>query len=339
MSLITKNNYEAYLLDYIEGTLSASHIAELMLFFEKNPEFKEDIEAFEIYELLPPEVQLLDKATLKKEEGLINLANYEDFFIAEMEGLNSPEVSEEVHFFLAANPNLKKEFNDYQKLQLLAPGIIFEDKRALLKKDTKVFPLYWWVSSAAAAILIVFWFNGFNGTAEIPYSPLTGTNAVSWDEEEKEDTLNFYVHADEKPQIAVVVHKEVEKPVKKEKVHLNKNKPSNSELKEEASLAVVQIYKEDTAELKETHPKENTVEEDVLYAENSVKIIYEDEPLTTALPRSEQKKMTKLRLIRKALKQQLKEKVLDKGKGGVLLAVNAKPFNFIRGRNKKKGQL
>jgi hypothetical protein len=339
MSLITKNNYEAYLLDYVEGHLSASLIAELVLFFEKNPQFKEDLEAFEIYELLPPEVELSDKSPLKKEEELIHFANYEDFFIAEMEGLNSPEVSEEVHSFLAANPNIKKEFNTYQKAQLLAPEIIFEDKKTLLKKETKVFPLYWWASSAAAAILIVFWFNGFNGTSERQYSPLAGTNAVSWDEEEKEDALNFYVHADEKPQIAVAAHKEVEKPVKKQKVRLNKSNLPNPELKEDPSLAVMPLHNKDTAELKEAHPKENTVEEGVLFAENSVKIIYEDEPLTTALPRSEQKKITKLGVIRKALKQQLKEKVLDKGKGGVLLAVNAKPFNFIRGRNKKKGQL
>ncbi len=65
MSLITKNNYEAYLLDYVEENLSPELIAELMLFFENNPELKEDLEAFEIHELIAPCVVLKDKSHLK----------------------------------------------------------------------------------------------------------------------------------------------------------------------------------------------------------------------------------------------------------------------------------
>ena len=61
MSLITKNNYEAFLLDYVEGNLSPEHTAELMLFFENNPELKEDLDDFALLTLDVPETQLKNK--------------------------------------------------------------------------------------------------------------------------------------------------------------------------------------------------------------------------------------------------------------------------------------
>jgi hypothetical protein len=115
MSLITQNNYEAYLLDYVEGNLSPERIAELMLFFENNPELKEDLEAFEIHELVAPTIELIDKNQLKKEASLITLSNYEYFLVAEIESLNTPEISRRLHLFLERHPSLQKEFVTYKK--------------------------------------------------------------------------------------------------------------------------------------------------------------------------------------------------------------------------------
>ena len=49
MTLITKNNYEAYMLDYVEEKLSPELTNELMLFLENNPEIKMEIEKSEIH--------------------------------------------------------------------------------------------------------------------------------------------------------------------------------------------------------------------------------------------------------------------------------------------------
>ncbi len=65
MSLITKNNYEAFLLDYIEGNLSPEMRAELMLFFENHPELKEDLDDFELVSTNPEEIIFKDKESLK----------------------------------------------------------------------------------------------------------------------------------------------------------------------------------------------------------------------------------------------------------------------------------
>ena len=141
MSLITINNYEAYLLDYVEENLSSELIAELMVFFEKNPELKEDLADFEIHELKPYQTEVLDKAPLKKEAELITELNCEAFFIAEIEGLNPPETSRELMRFLTKNPTLNSVFLAYQQTKLVGEKVIFNDKEALYKKNKRVIPI------------------------------------------------------------------------------------------------------------------------------------------------------------------------------------------------------
>ncbi len=348
MSLITKNNYEAYLLDYVEENLSPELIAELMLFFENNPELKEDLEEFEIHELIAPEVELADKSQLRKVTGLITISNYEDFIIAEVEGLNTNEISDQLEIFLGSNPNLQKEFLAYENTKLVGAKIIFDNKKALLQKETKIVPMYWWSSVAAAAILILVWFNGLNNNSVREYSPLAETNDVVSIDNENEDLLNFYVFDDAKHQMAVRDNKKVnpnldlgnEKNIKG--TDENKENDSNADfapevLEEDVNLitdnSVNETVKDDVSALNDVQPE--IEKEEVLYAENSVKITYEDEVLNNGTPNPERKKMTKLEIIRKAIKQQVKTKVLDKGKDKMLLAVNSNPINFIRGRKKK----
>ena len=82
MSLINKNNYEAFLLDYMEQNLSADMVAELMLFFEQNPELQHELE--ELDEItLPSETIVFDGKNDLKKDVLENL------MIAEIEGLNT----------------------------------------------------------------------------------------------------------------------------------------------------------------------------------------------------------------------------------------------------------
>jgi len=335
MSLITKNNYEAYLLDYVEENLSPELIVELMLFFENNPELKEDLEAFEIHELIPSSIKLSDKNQLKKEIYLISVANYEEFIIKEIEGLNTVEESSQLHLFLASNPILQKEIIAYRHTKLIGAEIIFEDKKALLQKERKVIPSYWWSSAAAAAIIMFFWVNGFNSGSEKRYFPLAERNVIVWGEEEKDSSLKFYVFDEESTQAAEVEGAKIKK-VKKEKRTTSSNSLPIEETASLASLSEKEIEeKNDTSEKENVDFDKNDVEEEVLYAENSVKIVYVDELLDKENPVKEKKKVTKLDIFRKAIKQQVKSKVLDKGRGRILLALNSKTANIIRGRRNK----
>ncbi len=333
MSLITKNNYEAYLLDYVEGNLSPELIADLMLFLENNPELKEDLDDFEIHELIPLKIGLSDKSQLKKEGELVTLLNYEELLIAEIEGLNSPEISNQLNLFLNGNSILKKQLGVYQNTRLVAPEIVFDEKKTLLRKESKVIPLYWWSSVAAAVIAILFWFNGFNNDVQKQYYPLVENREMTW--EEGDDLSHEYILDDKTPK-AIIVKSETPNKLKSKKAN---NTPVVEEKLYFASLPEESNNNVDTSQINEVNKSVNEgveiQEKEVVYAENSVKITYEDEVLGSATVVPEKKKMTKLAIIRKAIKQEVKTKFFDKGRDRVMLAVNSKPINFIRGGKKK----
>ena len=54
---INKENYEAYFLDYQEGTLAPGQVAELMVFLEMYPELKEELETFDLNNIDYPLLQ------------------------------------------------------------------------------------------------------------------------------------------------------------------------------------------------------------------------------------------------------------------------------------------
>ena len=51
---IDKNNYEALLIDYLDGTLNAVQEAALWLFLEEHPELREEFEGLADVKLTPP---------------------------------------------------------------------------------------------------------------------------------------------------------------------------------------------------------------------------------------------------------------------------------------------
>jgi len=69
MISLDKNNYESYLLDYFEGTLSAEDSAEVEKFLSENPEITAEVSDFEIIPLISDESEVFEnKESLKKNE-------------------------------------------------------------------------------------------------------------------------------------------------------------------------------------------------------------------------------------------------------------------------------
>ena len=64
--MITKDNYQAYLLDFLEGNLSKENKRELELFLEKNPQFADELKAYDESLFLVPdlEIKFEDKESL-----------------------------------------------------------------------------------------------------------------------------------------------------------------------------------------------------------------------------------------------------------------------------------
>ncbi len=159
---INKNNYEIYFLDYREGNLSPIRIAELMVFLEQNPVLKKEFENFENITVRPDtNIIFAHKENLKKPVIItvnnINEDNYEDFFIADLEGDLNYKESENVVLFLEKNPLLKKEYNLFRKTYLIPDKNIVYAQKTTLKKF--ILPFYkkksfYYTVSVAASVLI-----------------------------------------------------------------------------------------------------------------------------------------------------------------------------------------
>jgi len=152
MSGINQHNYEAYLLDAMEGRLSAEQQMELDLFMALHPELAVDLEDLAEMTFDPQQAVFPDKEILKKTGA--DLVSGEQF-IGYIEQQLSPEEKQRVEAHCAANPSLAKELDLYKKTIAVAdPGIVFDDK-ASLKRRTKVILFNARAASFAAAASVL----------------------------------------------------------------------------------------------------------------------------------------------------------------------------------------
>ena len=338
MSLITRNNYEAYMLDYVEENLSPELVMELMLFLEQNPTLKEELEDFEIHALKPVSTPLFDKSDLKKDNSVITVANYEDFIIAEVEGVNSIENSTALMLFLNQNPTINKEYLAFQKTKLVGETILFANKKAL-KKKTGLVILMNWVSSSAAAILIILLSFNWIVKEDPVYSPLSDNIDVHLNTTDFDGNILVGSIILEEEQFAIkekAIPKQEKNEEAIEKSVLKDIENNNSSNKQNQFANLPEEKKKDEVDLFEieNQKEEIFVNEEMLVIENSVTITYEDELFDDGIPNPVKRKITKLDLVRAAVKHKVNGN-LNKGKEKVLFAFNSKPLNFIR-KNKKK---
>ncbi len=161
---INLNNYEVYIIDYLDGNLSLEVERELMLFLENNPGIKNELEELENFMLLDEEKLIFtDKNSLRQKEIIpaksINEANYEEFFIAFYENDLSVGEKLDVDGFIKKNPQLEKEFLLHKSLILDAERIEFHHKNKLKKKMHIGLQQYQSLVVAASVALLIgfFW--------------------------------------------------------------------------------------------------------------------------------------------------------------------------------------
>ena len=137
---INRDNYEVWFLDYYEGRLSPQQVEELKAFLDLHYDLKEELDSFENISLPPAKKIVFDaKESLKKPViitvGSINEKNYEEFFIADVEGELTKEKKTELNIFLEKNPQLKKEFELFQKTKITPDTSINFPAKEVLKKN------------------------------------------------------------------------------------------------------------------------------------------------------------------------------------------------------------
>jgi hypothetical protein len=142
MMKISRDNYEVFLVDYLDGKLSPSSVSELMLFLEQNPDLKGEFEGIEDAVLVAEEIAYTDKSELKKKSflnsGIDNELEY--ISIASIEGVLTESEKLKLNSEIIQNKKFERQINIY-KTTILQPNseIHFTGKAQL--KRTRIVPI------------------------------------------------------------------------------------------------------------------------------------------------------------------------------------------------------
>ena len=162
MEKITRNNVEAWMLDYQEGNLSDRQVKRLLAFLESHPELSIDSEFSDFPILEAPELQFTGKADLFRTDLIVpELSEIEIECVARMEGDMIP--ADEMAFDQSLENNVEKAaLYDRFKETTLTPdtGIVYSQKANLQKKGRIIsLNVYRLVSAAAILILALLVFS------------------------------------------------------------------------------------------------------------------------------------------------------------------------------------
>lgn len=129
---INKNNYEAFLLDYIEENLSAEDTAELMLFLQQHPELETGIDDFKLIEVNKEDSVFDSKNELKRKEFVVNDDLIEGLIVSYINGDLSKAEENKLQEIIKGNSAYEKLLKQYQITKLKSGKEKLTDK-VLLK--------------------------------------------------------------------------------------------------------------------------------------------------------------------------------------------------------------
>lgn len=168
MERISIHNYEAYLLDLVEGRLTIEQQMELDTFMALHPDLSVDLEGLAEVSFDPQEAVFLNKDALKKTESDLVSA---ERLIAYVEQQLSSEDKRRVEESCAANPALAKELELYKHTIATADtSIVFEEKDSLKRRSKVIlfnFRAASFAAAASVALLIMLYVLWPSKTADV----------------------------------------------------------------------------------------------------------------------------------------------------------------------------
>jgi hypothetical protein len=180
---INRNNYEAFFLDYIEGTLGTTEKAELEAFLVNNPDLKTELDNFESISLPFSENIFSQKELLKKDiTNILKItdSNFEELCIARLEGDMDKDTEVLFERYLNQNPDQLRTYKLYLKT-ILEPDktIVYKEKQKLkhLKIGQYRTPIYISIAAAASiAIMLSVYIMQYNDVQKPKIASMPKTN-------------------------------------------------------------------------------------------------------------------------------------------------------------------
>jgi len=151
---LTRDNYEIWFLDYLEGSLKQGQMEEVLLFLSLNPDLAEELESFAPALSADKGVIFPGKKTLKK-DSYDDPLFFETAAIAAMEGDLDPEELYSFEKWLAKNQDKQEIIHQFERTRLEPDPSITYPVKAELEKKTTVIAFWLRVASIAAILLLV----------------------------------------------------------------------------------------------------------------------------------------------------------------------------------------
>jgi hypothetical protein len=160
---INKNNYETYLIDYLDGKLSPSEVAEVLLFLEQFPEIAAEFEGIATTQILPIDTLFFEASSLKKPSFNQIKQEYETLLIDNIEGNLTAVDTDKLEKALKLYPELKHEQLLFEQTHLQPDAtVVFKNKQVLKKGDLFIKYNSKWLRVAASLLIlggIGLWLN------------------------------------------------------------------------------------------------------------------------------------------------------------------------------------
>jgi len=158
---INKNNYEAYIIDYLEGNLTPALSEELHAFLAENPDIRNDMEDILDYTLpIIEKTQFQHKPSIKKtlnDQQVINQQTIDEWSIAFYENDLGSIEKERLQQAIQQQPALQKTFEQYKYTKVQPDKkVVYRNKRELKHAAPLSRILYFAGSIAAAAAIFIF---------------------------------------------------------------------------------------------------------------------------------------------------------------------------------------
>jgi len=159
--LVNRENYEFFVMDYLDGKLSARDNELFTRFLNDHPDILEEVMNIGQIRLLPGDFIFPDKDLLKKgiKQESVNISHteYGDYCIAYLEGDLLPSEINDFEIYLKRYPHKRKELELFRKVYLKPDTSIEFASKSKLKKLTIYQKRIRIISSlsTAAAILIL----------------------------------------------------------------------------------------------------------------------------------------------------------------------------------------
>jgi hypothetical protein len=150
---ITRDNYEIYFLDYLEGNLDETLVDDFIDFLRENPDLKAELEMAGTVKVEVENIFFGNKEKLYKEKFDLE-TEFNRAAVARLEGdLQKSEIAE-FEKYLARHPEKQKEAALFEKTRLKADeSIVFQKKRKLYHYSAGRTILLW--STRIAAVLVL----------------------------------------------------------------------------------------------------------------------------------------------------------------------------------------